>query len=153
MNGHHLAELNLATLRFPLDDPRTADFASMLEPINALAEQSPGFIWRLVDEDGLDATSIRPVGEDVIINLSVWETREALWDYVYRSDHLDFLRRRSEWFDRPRQPMIVLWWIPVGHIPTLDEALERLRLLRENGPSPLAFSLRENYSAEDAHAA
>lgn len=152
MNGHHLAELNLASLKFPLDDPRMVDFTSMLEPINALAEAAPGFVWRLVDDEGQDATSMRPVGDDVIINLSVWETREAFWDYVYRSDHLDFLRRRSDWFDRPTRPMVVLWWIPVGHLPTLDEAIERLHLLRENGPSPRAFTLRENYSAADAHA-
>ncbi|MFI6868205.1 DUF3291 domain-containing protein [Nocardia sp. NPDC050406] len=153
MNGHHLAELNLAMLRYPLDDPRMAGFTSMLEPINALADASPGFVWRLVDEDGADATSMRPLGEDVIINLSVWESREALWDYVYRSQHLDFLSRRSDWFARPREPMTVLWWVPAGHIPTLEEALDRLRMLRENGSTPAAFGLRENYSAEDAHAA
>ncbi|SUA73511.1 Domain of uncharacterised function (DUF3291) [Nocardia otitidiscaviarum] len=152
MTGHHLAQLNLAILKHPLDDPRMVDFTSNLEPINALAESSPGFVWRLVDDSGKDATTMRPVGDDVIINLSVWESREALWDYVYRSGHLEFLRRRGDWFERPRQDMIVLWWIPAGHIPTLDEAIERLTMLRASGPSPHAFSLRENYSAADAQA-
>ncbi|MEU8895781.1 DUF3291 domain-containing protein [Nocardia sp. NPDC048505] len=153
MTGYHLAELNTALLKYPLDDPRMAGFTSMLEPINALAERSPGYIWRLVDDSGLDATSMRPLGANVIVNLSVWETREAFWDYVYRSGHLEFLRRRSEWFERPREHMIVLWWIPAGHTPTLDEALERLHALRANGPSPHAFSLREKYSPEEALAA
>ncbi|WP_306365654.1 DUF3291 domain-containing protein [Nocardia sp. CC227C] len=150
MTGHHLAQLNLAILEYPLDDPRMVDFTSNLEPINALAESSPGFVWRLVDDSGKDATTMRPFGDDVIINLSVWESREALWDYVYRSGHLEFLRRRGDWFKRPRQDMIVLWWIPAGHTPTLEEAVERLTMLRSNGPSPRAFSLRENYSAVDA---
>ncbi|MBL1075508.1 DUF3291 domain-containing protein [Nocardia sp. 2] len=145
MNGYHLAEMNNATLRHPLDDPRMADFTTNLAPVNALAEQSPGFVWRLVDDEGSDATSLRPLGDDVIINISVWESRKALWDYIYRSHHLDFLRRRNEWFERPREPMIVLWWIPIGHTPTLEEALDRLKLLRAQGPSPQAFTLREDY--------
>ncbi|MGW0246688.1 DUF3291 domain-containing protein [Nocardia goodfellowii] len=152
MTGYHLAELNTAILKHPLDDPRMAGFTSMLEPINALAERAPGYLWRLVDDSGVDATSMRPLGENVIVNLSVWETREAFWNYVYRSDHLEFLRRRSDWFERPRDDMTVLWWIPAGRTPTLDEALDRLQALRENGPSPLAFSLRDNYTAEDAQA-
>ncbi|UFT00127.1 DUF3291 domain-containing protein [Nocardia huaxiensis] len=150
MNGYHLAEMNNATLRYPLDDPRMADFTENLDPINTLAEQSPGFIWRLVDDSGSDATSLRPLGDKVIINLSVWQSREVLWDYIYRSHHLDFLRRRSEWFTRPTEPMTVLWWIPEGHHPTLEEALDRLKTLRAQGPSPLAFTLRENYTPAEA---
>ncbi len=152
MTGHHLAELNIAALRFPLDDPRMIDFTTNLQPINALAERSPGYVWRLVDDVGLDATSLRPFGDNVIINLSVWTSRDALWDYVYRSGHLEFLRRRSDWFERPREGMIVLWWIPAGHRPTIDEALDRLRMLRESGPTPLAFSLREHYSPAEVEA-
>ncbi|WP_152362423.1 DUF3291 domain-containing protein [Microlunatus speluncae] len=145
MTGHHLAELNVATLKFPLDDPRMIDFTDNLKPINALAERSAGYVWRLVDEVGLDATSLRPFGDNVIINLSVWADREALRDYVYRSGHLEFLRRRTDWFERPRDPMMVMWWIPAGHRPSLDEALARLRLLRENGPTPQAFTMREHH--------
>lgn len=93
-------------------------------------------------EDGAaDATGLRPAGEDVIVNLSVWETREALWDFAYRSGHLELMRRRREWFERHVQAHLVLWWVPAGHIPTVAEALERLADLRTHGPSPRAFHL------------
>lgn len=152
MTGHHLAQLNLGILRFPLDDPRMIDFTDGLGPINALAERSPGYVWRLVDDSGVDTTSLRPFGDNVIVNLTVWTSRDALWDYVYRSGHLEFLRRRSDWFERPREDMIVLWWIPAGHTPTVEEALDRLRMLRENGPTPRAFTLREHYSPAEVKA-
>jgi Domain of unknown function (DUF3291) len=151
MTGHHLAQLNVGTLRFPLDDVRTHGFTSMLDTVNALADNAPGFVWRLVADGGNDATAIRtPLGDDVIVNMSVWESRDALWDYVYRSGHLDVLRRRAEWFELPKAPFQVLWWIPAGHIPTVDEAVERLELLRGQGPSVSAFGFRDAYSPEDA---
>lgn len=149
MTGHHLAQLNLSILKFPLDDPRMIDFVNGLEPINALGERAPGYVWRLVDDSGADATSLRPLGDNVIINLTVWIGVEALRDYVYRSDHLEFLRRRSDWFERPSEDMVVAWWIPAGHLPSVDEALDRLRLLREHGPTPRAFTLRRHYAPTD----
>ncbi|KAB2348958.1 DUF3291 domain-containing protein [Actinomadura rudentiformis] len=145
----HLAQLNLAKLKYPLDDPRVADFVAWLKPINEMAERWPGFVWRLVDESGEDATSIQPLGPETIVNMTVWESQDALWDYTYRSGHLDALRRRGEWFERPTRPMQVLWWIPAGHIPTVDEALERLELLRAEGPSPRAFTFREAFTPAD----
>ncbi|MGI5131247.1 DUF3291 domain-containing protein [Pseudonocardia sp. CA-107938] len=149
MTGHHLAQLNVGTLRFPLDDPRMDGFTSMLDPINEVADNWPGFVWRLVGDGGNNATALRtPLGEDVIVNMSVWESREALWDYVYRSGHLDVLRRRAEWFDLPKGPFQVLWWIPAGHIPTVEEALERLERVREHGPSPEAFGFRDEYAPD-----
>src|SRR3954452_5216314 len=132
----HLAQLNIARLRAPLDDPRLATFVAWLEEINASADAAPGFVWRLVDDDGVDATTLRPFGADVIVNLTVWESLESLWDFTYKSRHLDFLRRRREWFVLYGEPYSVAWWIPDGHRPDVDEAGKRLALLREAGPTP-----------------
>lgn len=148
MNGHHLAQLNVATALYSLDDPRMAGFVERLGPLNAAADAAPGFVWRLVDDEGEDATTIRPLGADVIINLTVWESKAALWDFVYRSGHLDVLRRRSDWFARPTQPFQVLWWVPAGQVPTAGEAIERLELLRREGPGPRAFTFQDDYQPE-----
>ncbi|GAA4103401.1 DUF3291 domain-containing protein [Actinomadura miaoliensis] len=148
MTGHHLAQFNVSTLNEPLDAPGMAEFVSRLDPINALADGAPGFVWRLVEEGANDATGVRPVGDDVIINFSVWESREALWDFVYRSAHLEVLRRRREWFRRHVDAYQVLWWVPAGYIPTVEEAVERLELLRGRGPSPSAFTFRDFYTPD-----
>ncbi|HEY0537849.1 MAG TPA: DUF3291 domain-containing protein [Actinoallomurus sp.] len=145
MTDHHLAQLNVGRLRQPLDAPESAGFVAGLKPINALADASPGFVWRLTDEGGEDATSLHPNGDDMIVNLSVWESREALWDFTYRSDHLELLRHRREWFVRMTEPFMVLWWVPAGHVPSVEEALGRLDRLREKGPGPVAFTFREPY--------
>ncbi|MGY3340831.1 hypothetical protein ACVW0K_006930 [Streptomyces filamentosus] len=139
-HAFHLAQLNLATLRHPLDDPRTAPFVELLDPVNAAADAAPGFVWRLVEEGTPDATGLRPAGENVIVNLSVWETRDALWDFTYRSGHLEVMRRRREWFQRHVEAHLALWWVPAGHLPTVGEALDRLADLRTHGPSPRAFT-------------
>ncbi|GHG78622.1 DUF3291 domain-containing protein [Streptomyces griseocarneus] len=146
----HLAELNVATLRHPFDDPRMAPFVEMLNPVNASADKAPGFVWRLAEEGAADATGLRPAGEDVIVNLSVWETREALWDFTYRSGHLEVMRRRREWFERHVEAHLVLWWVPAGHLPTVGEALERLADLRAHGPSPRAFTFSSFCTAAEA---
>jgi hypothetical protein len=150
---YHLAQFNVATLRHPLDDPRTADFVALLEPVNALADAAPGFVWRLVEEGRPDATGMRPAGDDVIVNFSVWESVEELWDFVYRSAHLETMRRRREWFQRHAEAHLVMWWVPAGRIPTVEEALERLALLRAQGPSPRAFTFNSAYTAAEAAAA
>ncbi|MFE3519201.1 DUF3291 domain-containing protein [Streptomyces sp. NPDC059166] len=146
----HLAQLNVSTLRHPLDDPRMAPFVEMLEPLNAVADGTPGFVWRLVGDGESDATGLRPAGEHVIVNLSVWETRQALWDFTYRSGHLDLLRRRREFFEKNVEAHLVLWWVPAGHLPTVAEALERLAELRVNGPSPRAFTFTSSYTCAEA---
>src|SRR5690348_862852 len=146
----HLAHLNVATLRHPLDDPRTAPFVEMLDPVNASADAAPGFVWRLVEEGAADATGLRPAGENVIVTLSVWETQEALWHFTYRSGHLAAMQRRREWFERHVEAHLVLWWVPAGHLPTVDEALERLADLRAHGPSPRAFTFASSYTAGEA---
>ena len=141
---YHLAQLNVGTARGATDSPMMAGFMAGVEPVNALADAAPGFVWRLQDGDGPGATALRPCGPDLMVNMSVWETLAALRDFVYRNGpHLDYMRRRREWFHRLSEQHFVLWWVPAGHIPTLDEALSRLELLRRNGPSPLAFTFRE----------
>ena len=146
MTDWHLAQLNIAHPVAPLDHPRMADFLAVLPTLNALAEASPGFVWRLRDEDTDDATSLRPYGPDIMVNMSVWESVEALREYTYRSGHLESLRRRREFFDYAGiQAHLVLWWIPAGTLPTLDEARDRLDLLSRNGPSPDAFTLRQPF--------
>lgn len=141
MSDHHLAQLNIARLLAPLDDPRLADFVANLDRINALAESAPGFLWRLQDDSG-SATAFRPFGEDVIVNMSVWTGRQALFDYVYASDHALFLKRRKEWFAMPEEAHLVLWWVPAGHRPDLAEADARLAQLRQRGPTPDAFTFK-----------
>lgn len=138
----HLADFNIARLRAPIDDPLIDDFRDNLELINALADRSPGFVWRLQDDHG-DATSFDPYGDGLtIVNLAVWESVEALHDFTYRSEHKDFLRRRREWFDAPTEAILVLWWIPEGSLPTVEDGVERLAHLRADGPSPHAFDFR-----------
>lgn len=146
----HLAQLNLAKLRHPLDDPRMASFVEMLDPVNTAADGAPGFVWRFAEEGAPDATGLRPAGEDVIVNLTTWETREALWDFTYRSGHLEMMRRRREWFERHVEAHLVLWWVPAGHLPTIGEALERLADLRAHGPSPRAFTFASSCTAAEA---
>jgi hypothetical protein len=146
----HLAQLNVATVLHPLDDPRMAPFVELLDPVNAAADAAPGFVWRLVEDGAADATGLRPAGEDVIVNLTVWESQEALWDFTYRSGHLDLVRRRREWFHRHVQAHLVLWWVPAGHRPTVEEALERLAHLRAHGPSPRAFTFASARTAAEA---
>jgi Domain of unknown function (DUF3291) len=145
--GYHLAQLNVGLVRAPTDSPELADFMAGIDPVNAAADATAGLVWRLQDGDGPGATALRPRGPDLIVNMSVWESLEALRDFVYRNGpHLDFMRRRRDWFHRMTQEHLVLWWVPAGHIPDLDEALSRLDLLRDNGPSPLAFTFHEPYT-------
>jgi len=143
----HVAQVNIALPRAPLDDPGLGDFVAMLAPINALADASPGFVWRLQGETG-DATGIRAFGDDrILVNLSVWETIEALGAFVFTSRHAEVLRRRRDWFEQMAEAYLALWWIPAGTTPTVQEAERRLATLRERGPSSDAFTLREPFPA------
>ena len=140
----HLAQLNVATVLAPLTDPRMIGFVEALDQINELAEASPGFLWRLKDDSG-NATALRPFGPDLIVNMSLWESVEALSDYVYRSEHKAYLARRKEWFAMPGKAHLVLWWIAADDLPTLEEAKRRLDLLRLLGPSPKAFTFKHRF--------
>jgi hypothetical protein len=145
-----LAQLNIGTTLAPLDSEMLAGFVAALEPINRLADSAPGFVWRLQDDAG-DATSFRAFGDDqILVNMSVWASVEALAEFVYRSAHTDVMRRRREWFERLESAFTVLWWVPAGHRPTLIEAEERLELLRGNGPTALAFTFREPFASPDS---
>lgn len=142
----HLAQLNIGRLRAEVDDPSIAEFMDNLDPINALADAAPGFVWRLQTDDG-NATAIRAFPDDPLmaLNLSVWESIEALAGFAYRSAHAGFLRRRGEWFERLGEVSMVLWWIPAGTTPTVDEAIGRLDRLRTVGATPEAFTFRQPF--------
>jgi hypothetical protein len=150
MTRFHLAQANIGRIRAPMDDPIMEGFRSQLEPINALADRSEGFVWRLQTEAG-DATALRPFPDDdrMLINMSVWESFESLQQFVYRSAHIGPLRDRKEWFEPLAGPILVLWWIPAGHIPTVEEAKNRLAFLAANGPTPQAFTFRQAFAAPD----
>lgn len=145
----HLAQFNVARLRAPLTDPSVAEFVAGLDAMNALADSSPGFVWRLAEGPGGDATTVRPLDPDVIVTMSVWDSIESLRAYTYQSGHLDYLRRRRDWFlphDFPAS--LVLWWVPAGHVPTVEEACARLDLVAA-GPSPEAFTFRRAFPAPE----
>jgi len=141
-----LAQLNVARMREPLESPLMADFVANLERINALAESSAGFVWRLQTDDG-DATALRPLGDELLVNMSVWKDVESLRQFVYVSAHVEILRRKQEWFERMPQSAFVLWWVPRGHRPDVIEAKERLDHLHANGPTATAFTFRNPFAA------
>ena len=147
MIDYHLAQLNIAKMKFGMDSPELADFVARLEEVNALADDSPGFVWRLQTDTG-DATAIDFFGPDTLVNMSVWQNIESLHDYVYRSAHKEVLARRKEWFERMLEAYSVLWWIPAGHIPTFEEAAQRLEQLQDSGPSAAALTFKQVFSPQ-----
>lgn len=149
MSKYQLAQVNIATLEAPIDSPELKDFVDNLDLVNGLAESSEGFVWRLTGE-GNDATSLRPFGPDVIVNMSVWRDVDSLRKFAYgNKTHMEIMKRRREWFTRMKL-YLVLWWVPEGHRPTVEEAAQRLELLREKGPTAEAFHFGEAFSAPDA---
>lgn len=146
--GYELAQVNIGRLRAPVDHPMIKDFFDNLDPINALAEASPGFVWRLKGE-GNNASDLQPFEDPMIaINMSTWTDIPSLGAFVYRSGHIEFMRRRREWFEHMDLYM-VLWWVPAGHRPTIDEAKAKLALLEANGPTPEAFTFKVPFPAPD----
>jgi hypothetical protein len=148
MPVYHLAQLNIVKLREPLDSPLLVDFVNSLDRINTLAEQAPGYIWRLKDDLG-NATAIRPFGDDIIVNMSVWLDVAALREYTYKSAHTEIMRRRREWFHPIPEASMVMWWVPEGHEPTLNEAAEQLAHLRQFGPSAKAFTFKDVFAPQE----
>ena len=143
-----LAEFNVARLRRPLDDAENAEFVAALDPVNAIAESSPGFVWRLVDDDGGSSSYVRVPGIDdplLIVNMSVWTDVESLRHYVTRSGHAAYLRRRREWFERPDGPVVVCWWMPAGELPSPADGQRRLEHLRDHGPSAEGWHLHDPF--------
>ncbi len=144
-SGFHLAQINIGRLLAPLDAPELRGFVDNLDRINALADASPGFVWRL-QGDGDSATDLRPFDDPMmLINMSVWTDLAALGAYVYRSGHIEIMRRRREFFEAPDQPIMALWWVPVGTTPTVAEGIERLERLRLVGPTRDAFTFRQPF--------
>lgn len=150
MSSFQLAQINVGRLRAHIDDPLIRDFKDNLDRINAIADAAPGFVWRLKGK-GNNATDIQPDANDPLfaINMSVWESPQALGAFVYRSDHLPIMRRRAEWFEK-MELFMGLWWVPAGHRPSVEEGLARLDILRRRGPSQEAFTFREILPAPDA---
>ena len=143
-----LAQLNIARFKYSPEDPGLADFMAALDPINALADSSRGFVWRLQDDSG-NATGIHAFDDPLLlVNLSVWEDIDSLYEFVYRSDHTAIMRRRAEWAHKMDEAHMVLWWVPEGNKPTLDEAKAKLELLRREGPTPQAFTFRHRFEPE-----
>jgi hypothetical protein len=143
----HIAQMNVGTALYDLDDERMAEFVNNLDRVNALADATPGFVWRLQTEDG-NATDIKPTDDPrFIVNMSVWETVEALFDYVYRSDHRAVMVQRRQWFTKPDGPYHVLWWVEAGVPPSVEDGLARLDHLTRRGPTPYAFTFKTAFPA------
>jgi hypothetical protein len=137
---HHLAQVNIARMRAPLDDPSLSDFVSRIDEINALAESDPGFVWRWTDADNGPFTA-----PDLLFNLSVWTSVDALRAYVYRSQHAQLFAGRLKWFLPSAGPTFALWWIPAGRRPTPAESKERLEHLAKHGPTPFVFDFKHAF--------
>ena len=143
----HLAQVNIGRIRAPLDTPLLAGFVARLDEINALAEESPGFVWRLQTPEG-NATALRPYDDDrMLINMSVWESVEHLGAFVFGSRHRELLQQRRDWFEKLEGVYAALWWVPPGHRPSIEEAKQRLAHLAEKGPTPYAFSFKDSFPA------
>ena len=145
MPEYHIAQVNIARMNASLEDPIMAGFVARLDEINALADGSPGFVWRLQTEAG-NATYLRPYDDDrILFNFSIWKTIEDLRTYVYKTAHAELLRERRNWFQQFSGSFLALWWIPAGHIPGIDEAKKRLAHLEEHGPSQFAFTFKTTF--------
>ena len=148
MPAQHLAQLNIARALAPLDSEQLRPFMEALDGVNAAGDAAPGFVWRLDEEDDEHpgATGVRAYDDPLlIVNLTVWESREALWDFAYGGEHLAFMRRRREWFRALPEAHLALWWIPAGTIPQVEEAVARLDHLRAHGPTPHAFTFKQAF--------
>lgn len=147
-HGYHVAQVNIGRMLGPIDGPVMADFVARLDEINALSEDSSGFVWRLTGEEN-NATSLRPYEDEmIIINMSVWENIDSLYQFTYYSNHVEVFRRRREWFGK-MEIYLALWYVPVGHVPTPQEAKEKLEYLEQHGPTPLAFTFRQQFTVEE----
>lgn len=153
MTAYELAQVNIARLKHPLDSAELKDFVDNLDPVNAVADAADGFVWRLQDETG-NATDMRVFGDDtMMVNMSVWRDTNALTAFMYQGMHRELLARRYEFFERVKEVMTTMWWVPAGHRPTVREAEDRLLHVREHGPTQYAFTLRTPFPPPGAGAA
>ena len=149
MARYQIAQVNIGRINAPLDSALMAGFMSRLDEINALADKSPGFVWRLQTNEG-NATYFRPYDDDrILMNMSVWETIEALRQYVYQTVHAELLRQRHEWFEKFVGVYTALWWVPAGHRPGIDEARKRLAHLEKHGPTEFAFTFKRTFQPDE----
>ena len=150
MSRYHIAQVNIGKVRAPVEDPSMAGFTIRLDELNALADGSRGFVWRLQTSTG-NATYFRPypVDDRILMNMSVWETIEDLRHYVYHTVHAELLRQRHEWFEKFAGTYTALWWVPAGHHPGIDEARKRLAHLDEQGPTQFAFTFKNTFPPDD----
>ena len=142
--GVLLAQLNVGRILAPIDSPVMAQFVARIADVNRQAETAPGFVWRLQDDEGEGALDQRIFNDDtLLVNMSVWRDAASLFDFVYRNlQHREALQQRRQWFSAVAEPMVVCWWTPDTHMPTIRDAEERLTHVRENGPSARAFPFR-----------
>jgi len=147
---HHFVQFDLAWLKNHRDHRVIFDFKNKIDPIHELADKAPGFIWRLITDSTNSTVSVASLGEDCVFNCTVWESREAMSDWINRNEHAHALERRLLWFNHPIEPDVVMWWIPSTHTPTLEEAIDRLQFLRTHGSNPLAFTLEDKFTPEDS---
>jgi heme-degrading monooxygenase HmoA len=149
MANVHLAQINIGRMRGVFEDPVMAGFVARLEELNALADGSEGFVWRLQGGEG-NATYLRPYDDErIIVNMSVWQSLEHLRAYAYNSAHAEVLRQRREWFEKFDGVMMALWWIPVGRIPSIDEGKKRLASIAQHGSTPFAFTFKTSFPPDE----
>jgi hypothetical protein len=150
MTNFHIAQVNIASMLQPLDDPSMQGFVEALAPINALAESSPGFVWRLTTPAG-DASTLRVFPDPrIIINMTVWDSIESLWDFVYKAQHTPVMGQRGKWFERMKSSHMAMWWVEAGTIPSLEDAKERLEHIDLHGPTAYAFTFKQRFPAGQA---
>lgn len=144
---HYIATSNVARMLAGYEDAAMAGFLERLDPVNAVADASPGFIWRYESGDE-ESEEVRVFGDkQILFNMSVWESIEALEKFAYQSVHLEVLQKKSNWFERPTRTPLVLWWVKAGHVPSVVEAKERFDVLWRDGPTPIAFTFKERFPA------
>jgi endo-1,4-beta-mannosidase len=149
----HIAQINIARMKFAIDSPDMASFVNRLDEINAIADGAPGFVWRLQTPEG-NATYLRPFEDErILVNMSVWESVEALKNFTYRTVHAELLRDRRNWFEQFDGVFLAMWWVPAGHHPGIDEARKRLAHLEQHGPSPFAFTFKTIHPPDEEYAA
>jgi hypothetical protein len=148
--AYHIAQVNLGLIKAPLHDPIMSGFTGRLDEINALADHSPGFVWRLQTDEG-NATYFRPYEDNdrILLNMSVWETIDNLRNFVYRTAHTELLRQRQAWFEKFAGAYSALWWVPAGHIPGIDEAKKRVAHLDAHGPTQFAFTFKATFDPDE----
>ncbi|NJX16670.1 DUF3291 domain-containing protein [Tamlana crocina] len=149
MTAYHLAQVNIAKRLAPMDDPIMQDFVNNVDKMNAIADQSNGFVWRLKDEDKDEAASIFQ-DDSLLINMSVWENQESLFNYTYRSNHIEVFKRKKEWFSKVKMAHMAFWYVPVGYMPNFNDAKLRLDYLNTHGETPFAFTFKSKFTIADA---